>query len=129
FVAHRDLPSFPTRRSSDLMINNKSGYLFKHTQILTYVCLHIIKNIDWGSPEQEEKICFISLFHDIVLENDEMAQIHSTQELRSAKLNTQERMLVERHAQMSAELVAKFPHSPMGADQIIRQHHGMLNGI
>jgi len=111
------------------MINNKSGYLFKHTQILTYVCLHIIKNIDWGSPEQEEKICFISLFHDIVLENDEMAQIHSTQELRSAKLNTQERMLVERHAQMSAELVAKFPHSPMGADQIIRQHHGMLNGI
>ncbi|MFA5583267.1 MAG: hypothetical protein WDA09_03555, partial [Bacteriovoracaceae bacterium] len=111
------------------MINNKSGYLFKHTQILTYVCLHIIKNIDWGSPEQEEKICFISLFHDIVLENDEMAKIHSMQELRSAPLNTQERMLVERHAQMSAELVAKFPHSPMGADQIIRQHHGMLNGI
>ena len=111
------------------MINNKSGYLFKHTQILTYVCLHIIKNIDWGSPEQEDKICFISLFHDIVLENDEMAKIHSTQELRAAKLNTQERLLVERHAQMSAELVSKFPHSPMGADQIIRQHHGMLNGI
>ena len=111
------------------MIKNKSGYLFKHTQILTYVCLHIIKNIDWGSAEQEEKICFISLFHDIVLETDEMAQIHSTKELRSAKLTTQQRMMVERHAQMSAELVSKFPHSPMGADQIIRQHHGMLNGI
>lgn len=111
------------------MINNKSGYLFKHTQILTYVCLHIIKNIDWGSPEQEDKICFISLFHDIILENDEMAKIHSTQELKAARLNTQDRMLVERHAQMSAEIVTKFPHSPMGADQIIRQHHGMLNGI
>lgn len=111
------------------MINNKSGYLFKHTQILTYVCLHIIKNIDWGSPEQEEKICFIALFHDIVLEDDEMAKIHSNQELRAAKLTTQQRLLVERHAQMSAEIVSKFPHSPMGADQIIRQHHGMLNGI
>lgn len=111
------------------MIKNKSGYLFKHTQILTYVCLHIIKNIDWGSPEQEEKVCFISLFHDIVLETDEMAEIHSTKELRTAKISSQQRMMVERHAQMSAEIVARFPHSPMGADQIIRQHHGMLNGI
>lgn len=111
------------------MIKNKSGYLFKHTQILTYVCLHIIKNIDWGSPEQEEKVCFISLFHDIVLETDEMAEIHSTKELRAAKFTSGQRMMVERHAQMSAEIVARFPHSPMGADQIIRQHHGMLNGI
>lgn len=111
------------------MVNNKSGYLFKHTQILTYVCLHIIKNIDWGSPEQEDKICFIALFHDIVLEDDELAKIHSTQELRAAHLSTQQRLLVERHAQLSAELVSKFPHSPMGADQIIRQHHGMLNGV
>lgn len=111
------------------MLSNKTSYLFKHTQILTYICLHIIKNIDWGNAEQEEKISFIAFFHDIVLETDKQAQIKSTLELKKAEFDTAERTLVERHAQMSAEFVSKFPHSPMGADQIIRQHHGTLNGV
>lgn len=111
------------------LLSNKTSYLFKHTQILTYICLHIIKNIDWGNAEQEEKISFIAFFHDIVLETDKQAQIKSTLELKKAEFDTAERSLVERHAQMAAEFVSKFPHAPMGADQIIRQHHGTLNGI
>jgi response regulator RpfG family c-di-GMP phosphodiesterase len=113
----------------DRLLNNKSSYLFKHTQILTYVGLHIVRNIDWGNPEQEEKISFISFFHDIVLETDEQAQIKTPLELKKANFDTAQKTLVERHAQMAAEFVTKFPHSPMGADQIIRQHHGTLNGL
>ena len=43
-------------------IRDFCSYLFKHTQILTYVCLHIIKHIDWGNAEQEDKISFIAFF-------------------------------------------------------------------
>ncbi|MFP5387583.1 MAG: hypothetical protein ACLGHN_16020 [Bacteriovoracia bacterium] len=111
------------------LLSNKTSYLFKHTQILTYVGLHIVKNIDWGNQEQEDKISFISFFHDIVLENDEQGKIKSTIELKKAKLEPNEKALVEKHAQMAAEFVSKFPHAPMGSDQIIRQHHGTLNGI
>lgn len=113
----------------DRLLSNKTSYLFKHTQILTYVGLHIIRNIDWGNEDQEEKICFISFFHDIVLENDEQGQIKTTLELKKSGLETAHKALVEKHAQMSAEFVSKFPHAPMGADQIIRQHHGTLNGV
>jgi response regulator RpfG family c-di-GMP phosphodiesterase len=111
------------------LLSNKTSYLFRHTQILTYIGLHIIKNIDWGNPDQEDKISFIAFFHDIVLENDKQAQVKSTLELKTIPFEQAEKLLVERHAQMSAEFVAKFPHAPMGADQIIRQHHGTLNGI
>ena len=111
------------------LLSNKTSYLFKHTQILTYVSLHIIKNIDWGSPEQEDKVSFISFFHDIVLESDEQARIKSTMELKTSGLDQAQKQLVERHAQLAAEFVAQFPHAPMGSDQIIRQHHGTLNGI
>lgn len=111
------------------LLSNKSSYLFKHTQILTFIGLHIIKNIDWGNADQEEKISFIAFFHDIVLETDIQAQIKSNLELKKADFSIPERQLVERHAQMAAEFVSKFPHAPMGADQIIRQHHGTLNGI
>lgn len=111
------------------MLKNQSGYLFKHTQLVTYVALHIVKHIDWGNAEQEEKMGFIAFFHDIALETDAQAQIHSTLELKKANLSLPERMVVEKHAQVAAELVHKYPHSPMGSDQIIRQHHGMLNGV
>ena len=111
------------------LLSNKSSYLFKHTQILTYIGLHIIKNIDWGNAEQEEKMSFIAFFHDIVLETDEQAQIKSNLELKKANFPLPERILVEKHAQMAAEFISKFPHAPMGADQLIRQHHGMLNGM
>ena len=113
----------------DKLLNNKTSYLFKHTQVLTFVALHIIRNIDWGTPEQEEKIAFICFFHDIALETDEQGMIKSNAELKKANFNTKEKQLVEKHAQIAAELVSKFPHVPMGADQIIRQHHGQLNGL
>lgn len=111
------------------LLSNKTSYLFKHTQILTFVGLHIIKHIDWGNLEQENKIAFIAFFHDIVLENDQQAKIKSTLELKKVLMEPTAKLLVEKHAQMAAEFVAKFPHAPMGADQIIRQHHGTLNGV
>lgn len=108
---------------------NKSSYLYLHTQILTYVSVHIIKNIDWGTQEQEDKISFIAFFHDILLENDEQAVIKSNTQLKLSKLPPEKKLLVEKHAQMAGEIVSKFPHAPMSADQIIRQHHGQLNGL
>lgn len=113
----------------DRLLNNKSSYLFKHTQILSYVGLHIVSNIDWGNPEQEEKILFIAFFHDIALETDEQAKIKSSLELKKSPMDPLQKQLVERHAQIAAEFVAKYPHAPMGADQIVRQHHGTLNGL
>lgn len=113
----------------DRLLSNKASYLFTHTQLLTYIGLHIIKNIDWGNPEQEEKILFIAFFHDIALEKDEQGKIKTQLELKKSTLPEIEKTLVDKHAQIAAELVQKFPHAPMGADQIIRQHHGNLNGI
>ena len=111
------------------LTSNKASYLYKHTQILTYVSFHIIHNIDWGNSEQEEKISFIAFFHDLALENDEQCQINSTRELKNSTLSDEKKTLVEKHAQISAEYITKFPHAPMGADQIIRQHHGQLHGL
>lgn len=111
------------------LLSNKTSYRFKHTQILTFIGLHIVKNIEWGNQEQEDKMSFIAYFHDIALNTDEEAMIHSNLDLKKSPLNHNSKVLVEKHAQIAAELVAKYPHAPMGADQLIRQHHGTLNGI
>ncbi len=111
------------------LLSNKTSYIYRHTQILAYVGSHIVRNIDWGSPDQEEKIMFIAFFHDLALADDTQARVASALDLRKANFSPEVKILVEKHAQLAAEYVTKFPHAPMGADQIIRQHHGTLNGI
>jgi response regulator RpfG family c-di-GMP phosphodiesterase len=111
------------------MLSNEASLLFRHTQIVTYISLHIIKNIDWGTAEQEQKITFVAFFHDIMLDGDEQALIHTPEDFRKSSLDPRAKSLVEKHAQLAAELVHKYPHAPMGSDQIIRQHHGVLNGV
>lgn len=111
------------------LMSNKVGYLFKHGQILTYICNHMMDNIDWGNAEQKKKISFVAFFHDIMLQNDEQAMIHSEADLKNSNLDPKARELVNKHAQMAAELIQKYPHAPMAADQIIRQHHGIPHGI
>lgn len=111
------------------LMKNKSGYLFKHSQVLMYVCSHLMDHIDWGNEEQKQKIQFITFFHDISLQNDEQSMIHSEADLKKSTLSQKEKELVKKHAQVSAELVQKFPKAPMGSDIIIRQHHGINHGI
>jgi response regulator RpfG family c-di-GMP phosphodiesterase len=111
------------------LMANKAGYLFKHIQVLTYIGNHMLEHIDWGNAEQKEKFAFIAFFHDIVLETDEQARIYSDADLKSSNLDSKQKDLVNKHAQLSAELVTKYPHAPMGSDIIIRQHHGITHGI
>lgn len=110
------------------LLSNKATFGFKHTQITTYMAMAILKKIDWGKEEQEKTISFVSFFHDISLKNDAVTMIRNETELNNAILSKKDKELVMRHAQKSAEFIHQYPHLPMGADTIIRQHHGVLNG-
>lgn len=111
------------------LTNNKASFSFKHTQLTTYMCMTILRKIDWGKKEQYRTLSFVAFFHDIVLPNDKMAMIRSEEELKNSGLGEREKEYVMKHAQKSAELIHKYPHMPMGADALIRQHHGVLNGM
>lgn len=111
------------------LLSNKAGFLYKHSQILMSVCSHLMSGIDWCNEEQRKTMNFVAFFHDIALSTDEQAKIHSEKQLKAAKLPEKEEALVNMHAQIAAELITKFPHAPMGADAIIRQHHGIIHGV
>lgn len=111
------------------LMKNKAGYLFKHSQLLMFVTTHLMNNLDWGNEEQVNKMQFISFFHDIALENDEQAKIHSEAELKVSDLAENKKELVRKHAQIGATVIASYPKAPMGSEMIIKQHHGITHGI
>lgn len=113
------------------LMNNKSGYVFIHSMITSYVANHIIKNVTWGGEGQTDKINFVLFFHDIYLAPIYLKYPQLKFEkslLTSPLLNEKEKEIVMNHARLAAELVVSYKRCPMGADILIKHHHGMKKG-
>ena len=113
------------------LMNNKSGYIFIHSMITSYVANHIIKNVTWGGDGQSDKINFVLFFHDIYLAPLYLKYPDLKFEkslLDSPLLNDKEKDIVLHHARLAAELVVSYKRCPMGADIMIKHHHGMKKG-
>ncbi len=109
--------------------NSTDSYLYKHSILTSLVGTRAIKELKWGKEDQYEKFCFISFFHDITIPEEHLCNIHNAQELSTRDLSPEDKKKVENHALNACELLKDYPGVPFGADTIILQHHGMLNGI
>jgi XTP/dITP diphosphohydrolase len=113
----------------DHLCKNPTSYPYKHSQLNAFLCSYVIKQMEWGSAEQAEKLAFVSFFHDILMPKEEMVKIDSNKELEESELSDKEKDIVKKHASTTANMVQNFPKAPIGADTIIKQHHGMLSGV
>lgn len=111
------------------LLNSQASYRYQHSLLTSFVGAQIVERMEWGTKEQQEKLTFVSFFHDITLRNDEQAKIHSDEDLQNSKLPDKEKKEVNEHAKKAAALIRSYPDLPIGADTIILQHHGSRIGI
>ena len=114
-----------------MLLENKGDFAYKHSVLATYLACGIIKNISWGSQEQQNKVSFALFFHDIYLVplfKKYPDCMNEEDFLFRSDVTEQEKTIVLEHAMLSGRLVKTFPRCPIGADMIITQHHGMTNG-
>ena len=84
----------------------------------------------WRSDTGYFKLALAGLVHDITLENHELAQLDSLQELTSkvANFTTSEVNNFRRHPIDCAELVRQLDQMPPDVDQMVLQHHEKADG-
>ncbi|MEX0797795.1 MAG: hypothetical protein WD025_00020, partial [Bacteriovoracaceae bacterium] len=114
-----------------MLLENKSDFSYKHSVLATYIATQIIKNISWGSTEQQNKVAFALFFHDIYLTpifRKYPDCVNEEDLLFRNDVTEAEKEVVLDHARLAGQLVKTFPRCPMGADMIITQHHGMTGG-
>jgi len=116
----------------DILTSNKSGFLYSHSILASYIGAHIVQKISWGGEGHIEKINFVLFFHDIMLAP--LYKKHpdlkfEEDQLFNVKLSDDEKDLVLNHARLAAELIINYKRAPLGVDLLIKQHHGMTNGI
>lgn len=115
-----------------ILNSQRDGYIYTHSILAAFVSNHIIKRVSWGGESHIEKINFVLFFHDIML-----APIYSKYpELKyeedllfSDQLSDKEKEVVLNHARLAAEVIVTYKRAPIGADLLIKQHHGITNGV
>lgn len=111
------------------VINSEIGIIFQQTHMISIVACEILKNLNHNDPKAYEKIAYASFFHDITLaDHEKLSKINCYDELEKANFNERDWNKVFNHAHEAAELIRKYADAPVGADEIIRCHHGTTNG-
>jgi len=111
------------------LYSDEISYRFKHVQLISTLAYHAIGNMNWGNDQQKKVLVFVAFFHDIMLEDDKQAKITNEELLEYATYDNKTKKLIREHALLATQLVRDYPHSPMGVDSIIRQHHGSKTGV
>lgn len=115
------------------ILDNELSYAYRRSYLICLFAYKLLPKMEWGSGDQQsillEKISMVSFFHDIYLDEEHLLKIMDTEQLKKAGLTLKEKNLVVNHANLAALLVQSYPKLPQGIDIIIKQHHGVSNGV
>jgi hypothetical protein len=121
--------AFPSAVSLlDRLMQERSSYRYAHSQLITFVGLHLARILGWEVPASSAALAEAAFFHDLILETDAEAE---TRGESLALLASQERERVDGHASSAAALLEKGvtqARSALTAAQIVREHHGSPEG-
>lgn len=111
----------------DNLLDNQSSFKYKHSMLIIYIGTKIIEDSEWGSQDLLDKLCFVAMFADVTLD-DSLAKAQFYPAILEA-LDEDKKALIKIHALKSAQIVSKVQRIPIGAESIIKLHHGSKNGL
>ena len=113
------------------IVNSPIGFIYQHAYMTCAVASACVRETSISKDHKVfQKIAFASCFQNISLSQDEnLAKIFNLDDLEERKLNEDSKNLVLHHALESYNLIRNYEQIPLGADTLIKQHHGSLSGV
>lgn len=114
---------------SELMALLKDSVRLAHAHVLTYMCLNVLKNIDWWLEDEIKNMATASFFHDIYLESDKQVLVSTEEELASYEGEAEEKEKINSHAKTVSENIIKLNNVTSETVTILKEHHGSKDGV
>jgi hypothetical protein len=116
------------------LLDNQLSFSYRRSYLICLMTYTLLPRMEWGSVEQlpslMEKISMVAFFHDIyLLEDEKLLKIMDFETFKKAQLTPRERDAVMNHANKASLLAQSYPRLPQSVDIIIKQHHGVSNGV
>lgn len=115
------------------IINSKSSYIYQLSHITSVIAAECLKGILPDNPENlkeaQRLLSYAAFFHDMMLvDHDDICRICSYEDLEKQQLNDKDWDLAFGHALEASVFIQDYPESTPELMQIIREHHGSING-
>lgn len=110
-------------------LEKTTSFQFVHSMLIAIVLNKVGGKLGWDSPSFKEKIAYISVMHDLCLTEDELSLIENESQLKNKNFSEEQIQMTMNHAYKIATMVSNFKDTILGVDEVLREHHGMKNGI
>jgi hypothetical protein len=103
------------------------NFQFRFIELSSFIATQIVDiSIDGNKDEQIKTIVFASFFSDIALKESNQLEYRTEESIQD--LWVEDKKFIQEHAFRASEIVAKYKNAPGLAGEIIKQHHGALDG-
>ncbi len=115
------------------VINSKSSYIYQLSHITSMIAAECLKGMmEEGTPkliEAQKVLAYAAFFNDLnLVDNDDLCRISSYEELEAQELDEKDWDVTFNHALESSIFIEDYPECTPLLQQIIREHHGSING-
>lgn len=108
----------------------KGKYISNHSTVTAHMACAIARGMTWSSDATYFKLTMAAFLHDMILQNDDLAQVRTLTELekKKSKFTPKEIESFKRHPSEGARLAQMLTEIPPDVDTIIAQHHERPDG-
>jgi len=109
-------------------LRHRRDYLYDHSFLTACLASFLVKQMSWYSPRMLEKLCYASLFHDITLNDPEIALVHDIRNSEIRKYSIDEISSFKNHPLEAAKLLRNLSFFDQDMENIITAHHELDTG-
>lgn len=125
---------FPQKGNNDLMEmlaahRKRQDYIYDHSYMVSQMATSICRSQDWSTKDALKKLVIAALFHDITIDNPDVAYIQDLADPNLLHFSFEEQKSFESHPVKASELIRKVRDFPPDVDRIILQHHEKMSGL
>lgn len=112
---------------TDIRTSSTLNFQFRFIELSSFIATRIVDVLNEGTKDEQIKtIVFASFFSDISLKESSQLEYRSAESMKD--LWEEDKKLVSEHPFKASEVVTKYKNAPALAGEIIKQHHGSLDG-
>ncbi len=105
----------------------KLSYVSAHIHFTCLLIFLMVDRFTWSKEQSKNKIVYLSLFHDLCLNNERVIKLHHRY-FEQKNITDEDRALMLNHADSSASILEAIVKAPKELTSLIREHHGIKNG-